>query len=247
MGETRDAWGKAEVIIGAVSALGSIAIPLALFVVGNRLSEHQQEASAKQLEADRVERMLGHLTSDKPDEKKLAVRVLEFFVAEKQFPGELLPAIVEIASSDTHQDVADTASEVLQKVAAQTGDTQTASAAQRGLAGLPPRLNVQGTPEGDKSAAAAVVGLDHADVVVTPAQAAADDAPPPPTTELRYFRKEDQASAQQMAGRLAARGIKAELRDLSQSVGLRAIRPRSFDLVIGQDRRRDRKPSTTEP
>ena len=247
MGETRDTWGKAEVLIGAVSALGSIAIPLALFVVGNRLSEHQQEASAKQLEADRVERMLGHLTSDKPDEKKLAVRVLEFFVAEKQFPGELLPAIVEIASSDSHQDVADTASEVLQKVAAQTGDAQAASAAQRGLAGLPPRLNVQGSPQGDKSAAAAVVGLDHADVVVTPAQAAADDAPPPPTTELRYFRKEDAASAQQMAGRLAARGIKAELRDLSQSVGLRAIRPRSFDLVIGQDRRRDRKPSATEP
>jgi hypothetical protein len=248
MGEARDPWGKAEVIIGAVSALGSIAIPLALFIVGNRLSEHQQEASAKQLEADRVERMLGHLTSDKPDEKKLAVRVLEFFVAEKQFPGELLPAIVEIASSDSHQDVADTASEVLQKVAAQTGDAQAASAAQRGLAGLPPRLNVEAAPQGDKSATAAVVGLDHADVVVATAQPAAGDAPPPPpTTELRYFRKEDAASAQQMAGRLAARGIKAELRDLSQSVGLRAIRPRSFDLVIGQDRRRDRKPSASEP
>ena len=120
MGDARDVWGKAEVVIGAVAALGSIAIPVALFVVGNGLSARQQEASAKQLEADRVERMLGHLASDKPDEKKLAVRVLEFFVSEDQFPAELLPAVVEIASSDTHEDVADTASDVLQKVAAQT-------------------------------------------------------------------------------------------------------------------------------
>jgi hypothetical protein len=125
MGDARDAWGKAEVIISAVAALGSIAIPVALFVVGNGLSARQQEASARQLEADRVERMLGHLTSDKPDEKKLAVRVLEFFVTENQFPAELLPAVVEIASTDTHEDVADTASEVLQKVASQTSDKQT--------------------------------------------------------------------------------------------------------------------------
>jgi hypothetical protein len=231
MAETRDGWGKAEVIIGAVSALGSIAIPVALFVVGNGLSARQQEASAKQLEADRVERMLGHLASDKPDEKKLAVRVLEFFVTEKQFPGELLPAIVEIASSDTHEDVADTATEVLQKVA-QTGEAPVASAAQRGLAGLPPRINFHPT-QGDKNTAA-VADLAHSDVVVS--SQAASTAPPPATTELRYFRKEDLASAQQMAGKLAARGIKAQLRDLSQGVGMRAVRPRSFDLVIGKDR-----------
>jgi hypothetical protein len=233
-GETRDAWGKAEVVFGAVAALGSIAIPVMLFIVGNRLSERQQEASAKQLEADRVERMLGHLSSDKPDEKKLAVRVLEFFVSEKQFPGELLPAIVEIASSDSHEDVADTASEVLQKVAAQTTDTQAATAAQKGLAALPPRLNLHPAAQGDKSTAADLGDLDHTDVVVAP-QATSNATPPPATTELRYFRREDAASAQQMVARLAARGIKAQLRDLSQSVGKRAIRPRSFDLVIGKD------------
>jgi len=233
MGDARDVWGKAEVIIGAVAALGSIAIPVALFVVGNALSARQQEASAKQLESDRVERMLGHLASDKPDEKKLAVRVLEFFVSENQFPAELLPAVVEIASSDTHEDVADTASEVLQKVASQSSDKQAASAAAKGLAGLPPRVNLHPAEAGDKSAAAAVADLDHSGVVVSPQ--AAGSAPAPATTELRYFRKEDAAGAQQMIGRLASRGIRAQLRDLSQQAGGRAVRPRTFDLVMGQN------------
>src|SRR4051794_12553444 len=177
MAEARDVWGKAEVIIGAVAALGSIAIPVALFVVGNGLSARQQESSAKQLEADRVERMLGHLTSDKPDEKKLAVRVLEFFVTENQFPAELLPAVVEIAATDTHQDVADTASDVLQKVASQTLDKQAASAAEKGLAALPPRVNFHPAESGDKTAAAAVADLDHSGVVVAPQAANASTAP----------------------------------------------------------------------
>ena len=231
MAETRDGWAKAEVIIGAVSALGSIAIPVALFVVGNGLAERQRLASDKQVEADRVERMLVHLTSDKADEKKLAVRVLEFFVAENQFPAELLPAVVEIASSDRQEDVADTASEVLQKVA-QGGDPRTSAAAEKSLAALPPRINFRPTGREDKSSAA-VADLAHADVVVAPQ--AASNAPAPDTTELRYFRREDAASAQQVARKLAARGIKAELRDLSQSAGGRAVRPRSFDLVLGKN------------
>jgi hypothetical protein len=231
MAETRDGWGKAEVVIAALSALGSIAIPVALFMVGKDLSERQRLASDKQVEADRVERMLAHLASDKPDEKKLAVRVLEFFVVEKQFPAELLPALVEIASSDQREDVADTASDVLQKVA-QAGDSKVASAAQKGLAALPPRINFHSAGHEDKSAGA-VADLAHADVVVAPQ--AVGNGPAPANTELRYFRAEDAASAQQMARKLAARGIKAELRDLSQSTGGRAIRPRSFDLVIGKN------------
>ena len=35
MGDTRDRWSKAEVIIGAIGAAGSIAIPIMLFVVAS--------------------------------------------------------------------------------------------------------------------------------------------------------------------------------------------------------------------
>ena len=101
--------------------------------------------------------------------------------------------------------MADTASEVLQKVAAQTSDKQAAATAQKGLAGLPPRVNLHPAEPGDKSAAAAVADLDHSGVVV--ASQAASTAPAPANTELRYFRKEDAAGAQQMVGRLAARAF----------------------------------------
>jgi hypothetical protein len=37
-----------------------------------------------------------------------------------------------------------------------------------------------------------------------------------------------------MAGRLARRGIMTELRDLSQDVNARAVRPKNFDLVMGK-------------
>ncbi len=40
--KTRDSWGKAEVFFGAVSAVGSILIPPALFVIGNTLAERQR-------------------------------------------------------------------------------------------------------------------------------------------------------------------------------------------------------------
>jgi hypothetical protein len=117
-----------QTLSSAVAAVGSIAIPLAIFLIGTRIADRQKDASDKQaeaqrlatdkqLQADRVERMLAHLASEKADEKKLAVRVLEFFVSERQFPAELLPALVEIASSDGKEDVAATASAVLQKVA----------------------------------------------------------------------------------------------------------------------------------
>ena len=58
MGDTRDGWSKAEVIFGALGALGSIAIPIMLFVVGNRIAARQQARHAsdyKKADAIRAE------------------------------------------------------------------------------------------------------------------------------------------------------------------------------------------------
>jgi hypothetical protein len=231
MAETRDFWGKVQILTGIVAAVGSLAIPVALFTVGNRISERQRSAAEKQLQADRVERMLAHLASEKPDEKKLAVRILEFFVAEQQFPGELLPAVMEIASSDAKEDVAASASRVLQKVA-QGQQTQMAREAQRGLAAIPPRINVHPTAAWDeRKSQGALFDLSHGEVVVAP-QAPAPD--PPKQTQLRYYRKEDAAQAEEMVKRLAEKGIQAVVTDLSHSVGQESVRPRSYDLVIGK-------------
>ncbi len=105
-------------IIGALGALGSVAIPIMLFVVGNRIAARQQEDSEAQLQADRVERMLGHLASTNADERRLAVNVVRYFSGTAQaFPEDLIPILIEVASADPKEDIAATASGTLEKLA----------------------------------------------------------------------------------------------------------------------------------
>jgi len=232
MAETRDRWGKAEVIIGAIGALGSIAIPIMLFVVGNTISERQAQDSALQLQADRVERMLGHLASANADERRLAVKVVKYFSGTEQaFPEALIPILIEVASSDAQDDVAASASVALDKVAKGVKGAA-ASAAQTGLSTLPTRLNVR-APTADTRVAAATATVAQSDVVVVKQQA---ESPTEmlPATELRFFRREDKAQAQQLAGKLAQKGIRARIVDLStEKEG--PSRPRNFDLVLGKE------------
>ena len=235
MGETRDGWSKAEVIFGAMGALGSIAIPIMLFVVGNRISERQAEGSAAQLQADRVERMLGHLASTNADERRLAVNVVRYFSGTAQaFPEDLIPLLIEVASANPKEDVAATASGALEKLAQGGQGPAAAEAAKIGLRKIPPRLNVRG-PREDERVAAATATVAQSDVVVTKQQADSV-AELPQETELRYFRKEDQAQAQQIADRLAQKGIRASVVDLSAKKEGHS-RPRNFDLVMGKNSR----------
>jgi hypothetical protein len=227
----RDTWDKVDVAAKAVGAVGSIAIPVALFLVGQQISERQRVAADKQLQADRVERMLAHLASQNPDEKKLAVRVLEFFVSDRQFPAELLPPLQEIASSAQKEDVAESATVVLQRVAA-GGQREVASAAKAGLASLPPRVNVHPAAQDGNKAQAAITELQHNDVVVAQQAALVD---PPRKTELRYFRKEDAQQAVNIVTDLARKGVTAELRDMSSALQQKTVRPKTFDLFIGKE------------
>jgi len=236
MGETRDRWSKAEVIFGAVGALGSVAIPIMLFVVGNRITARQEADSAAQLQADRVERMLGHLASTNPDERRLAVNVVRYFSGTAQaFPEDLIPLLIEVASADPREDVAATATGALEKLAQGGQGAVAAQAAQVGLRKIPSRVNVRG-PREDERVAAATASVAQSDVVVTKQQADSV-AELPQETELRYFRKEDQAQAQQIAGKLAQRGIRASVVDLSAAKKEGQSRPRNFDLVMGKNSR----------
>jgi hypothetical protein len=229
MGESgpRDRWGKLEIIFGAVGAVGSVAIPVVLFFVGTGISERQRLDSDKQIEADRVEKMLTHLSSANADERKLTMRVLGFLVSENQFPAQLLPAINQMATADGHEDVANSAAEVLE-TATKSAEPRLAKAAQTALAALPARVNIH-APDSARSTAAAA-DLSHTDIVV--AQQATGPAVAP-ATELRYYRNEDAHKAEELVQRLQTQGIKAKASDYSKSQQM--ARPRSFDLVFGKD------------
>src|SRR5262245_35085009 len=170
MGEPRDGWGKAEVIIGAIGAAGSIAIPIMLFVVGNQIAERQAEDSARQLQADRVERMLGHLASTNTEERRLAVSVVRYFSATEAFPEDLIPLLIEVAAVDPKEEVAATASITLEKVASE-GRGAAAAAAKSALLKLPSRVNVSG-PSDDARIAAATATAAQDNLVVMQQQQA---------------------------------------------------------------------------
>jgi hypothetical protein len=220
-----------QTFAGAISALGSIAIPIALFVVGSQLTERQRVAGEKQVVADRVERMLVHLASEKADEKKLAVRVLEYFVSAQEFPPELLPAVVEIASSDGKEDVAADATSVLEKVAAGPANDPVTAQAKLGLSSLPPRVNVHPAASDGGKADWALSDLSHGGVVVAPQKPLANA---PPKTELHFYRAQDRAGAEQVAAQLKQRGIDAVVKE-QPPVAQQAIRPNSYDLFLGQN------------
>ena len=172
MGETRDRWSKAEVIIGAIGAAGSIAIPIMLFVVGNRIAERQAEDSARQLQADRVERMLGHLASTNADERRLAINVVKYFSGTGQaFPEDLIPVLIEVASTDPKEDVAASASARPREVA-QAGHGTPPWPPGPACPRSRPRLNVR-APHDDKRVDAATAVVARRDGVVMQQQAAA--------------------------------------------------------------------------
>lgn len=228
--EERDGWGKAEITFGAIGALGSILIPIALFVLGRQLTNQQQEQSDAQLKADRVERMLSHLASTNDYERKLTIKALGYLASVDQFPRELVSAVVEVASSDSHEDVSNTATAVLQTVR-DSKEADAARVAQQGLDKLPPRVNVH-VQASDPNADAAIADLKRDNVVVAVQQATAPPAAAATKTELSYYRKEDKDKAEEIARSLALKGIQAELRDRSQQVEAKTVRPRGFDLVI---------------
>jgi hypothetical protein len=228
--EARDGWDKIDITTKVLSALGSIAIPIAVFVVGNRLSARQQDQSVAQLRADRVERMMAHLVSQNPDEKKLAVRVCAYLANEQQFPAELMPMLAELATSDAREDVSASASDALQ-MAAQSPDQEVARLARKSLSSMPPRLNVH-AQDPTPALTAATTNLAHQNVVVAVQK---DPTDTPEANELRYFRPQDADAAKQMVARLQQQGITAQAKDLSHSVSQTApVRPQSFDLVFGR-------------
>jgi hypothetical protein len=73
--------------------------------------------------------------------------------------------------------------------------------------------------------------LSGNDVAVVPDQQSGER---PASNELRYYRREDAAQAQQIAGRLSKQGIAADVKDFSSSVGQGPVRPKSFDLIVGK-------------
>jgi len=67
-------WKKSEVV---VRILGSLLVPIVILVAGHWLTVQQAEAAEVKQNADRAAELLGHLASVKPNERILAIEVID--------------------------------------------------------------------------------------------------------------------------------------------------------------------------
>lgn len=102
--DSRDGWAKLDV---ASKAIGSILIPLALFVASQRIASQQKENENKRSEqqriaqdsqrmADRATQLLKSLASRDTVERDLAMTVATYFGQQRQLPRELIPAMLQV-------------------------------------------------------------------------------------------------------------------------------------------------------
>jgi len=102
-------WQKAE-IIGKVAA--GLLIPVVILVAGNRLGVQQANAADAQRNSDRVASLLGHLASENPRERILAIQALRYHRDTHDLPEEIVTALVTVAATD-NADVAAAATAAL--------------------------------------------------------------------------------------------------------------------------------------
>jgi hypothetical protein len=160
----------------------------------------------------------------------LAVRVAEYFVTQNQLPQELLQAVVEIARSSQTEDLADSATQLLEKAASTQGSPALAAAAKTALSEPPARLDVHAPAETESKNTAAISALARENVVVREQSAPSEPVQHP---ELRYYRQEDAEQARAVASSLERKGLRVELRDRSKSERATSMRPRRYDLLLG--------------
>ena len=80
--------------------IGSLLLPIVIFVAGNIYTDQQQRAEAARLaqqkdadaaqrNADRIAALLTHLASTNANERLLAVRFVDYLIKHELFPKEL--------------------------------------------------------------------------------------------------------------------------------------------------------------
>jgi hypothetical protein len=231
MDEPRDLWSKAEIIC---TALGAIVLPMALFVVGNRLTAQQEAAAEAGRQAERLTALLQPLASENARERKLAIEVMGYLGQNKQLPVELLQVLLNIAKTEPDSSVAQDVSQAIARVERANPDLRTLI--QSDLKTQQARLYFHINDESQRSPAQTLAtqiangqGLD----VLVPGIERVNG---PDRSELRFFKKTDQAEAARIAQALARLGTAVSVKDLSARYeSSDRIRTRHFELWLGDD------------
>lgn len=214
--------------------LAKATIPVILFYATFQINDQAQQRAQLQLQADRAERLLTRLLSDKEDERLASLAIVSFLAKQGQFPDELMPVLTHLAGKDKQENVAEAAAVALKKVADEAKDEKVANLARQNLQTLPSRVYIHVRSESQLPAAEHLKELLEANMLAVPSIVRVASGPSRP--ELRYYRKEERAEAEKIVDLLHREGIGAALNDLSERGEFKgvAIRARTFEYWFAQ-------------
>ncbi|KFA93243.1 LytR C-terminal domain-containing protein [Archangium violaceum] len=187
-------WDKADVLI---KALAGIALPVALALVGYWFSAQEQERTTRQLQADRVERMLSHLTSENPRQRVLAIRVSRFLAERRQLPPELLDVLIATAEGDPERKVSEEAVEALGRIAESDIPEEQRRIASEALRTLPERVYIRISDESQRPEAEELAEKLSARGFVVPDIKNVGSGPS--RAEVRFFSGAEREEARRVA------------------------------------------------
>lgn len=227
MAESRDGWAKIDI-------LAKVLTPIMLFLLGTMYSYYQSKAAEAQKTADRVATLVKSLNSDKSDEKLTAIFLLK---REKQkhpdeVPDELLasavPTLVNIAVNDRNAEVSKQASQLVTEVTSKT-DKSFSESVNKQVENLPARVYFHIQDEAQRSDAKQIENrLEEKDLIVPGIERVNRG---PTATELRYFRKSEEAGANEIITLLHQLSITdAKAKYIAGYEDSSSIRPRHYEL-----------------
>ena len=229
MSEYRDTWSKVDILLKAIA---SVALPLALFWFGHQFKLQQEASAAASLRIERLTSILGSLSSENDRERRIAIEVAGYLAKSKELPLEIVPVLISIAREDPSSVTARAASSALSKVEAASPALR--PEIEKDLSSLPARIYFHISTSEQRTGAQSlrerlipklgsgfsVPGIERKDG--------------PTSNELRFFKKEEGAEANEIAKALRELGLSVDVKDLSSKYqNSTGIRPRHYELWLG--------------
>jgi len=90
-------WQKAEIVAKIAAAL---LVPVVILVAGHTLAAQQARTADALQNSDRVADLLGHLASQNPQERILAIQALRFHRDAHAIPEEIVASLLTVAATD---------------------------------------------------------------------------------------------------------------------------------------------------
>jgi hypothetical protein len=243
-GKQKNGWSKAQEML---PWLQGVLLPVAVAAVGGLYTYVQNNHNERNLqqEKDRADvtsraaqasQLLIHLASTNDRERLLSIKLAEQLGKDNLLPQELVPVLIEIASSDPSAAVSRAAGEALADTkrvttVAPNGNVSTQSVAPATLQTLPARVYVHIRSEEQRPVARVLSSALEQGGFNVPGIQRVEVGPA--RSELRYFAGSSQEDIQGIEKVLAAEGLSVKDADLSSQY--KGLRSRHYELWLAPD------------